>query len=70
LWCIGERGFVLGWKLGLAMGEDPITQALEASSKQKDHLEKVFVNLEAQTRAIIIVTIEWKDFKDYFVDID
>jgi hypothetical protein len=39
---IGERGFVLGWKLGMTMEEDPITQALEASSKQKDNLEKVF----------------------------
>jgi hypothetical protein len=28
------------------------------------------VNLEAQTRAIMNVTLEWKDFKDYFVDID
>ncbi len=54
----------------MTMGEDPITQALEASSKRKDCLEKVFFNLEAQTRAIMNVTIEWKDFKDYFVDID
>jgi hypothetical protein len=51
----------------MTMEEDPITQALEAISKRKDRLEKVSVNLKAQTRAI---TMEWKDFKDYFVDID
>jgi len=33
LWCIGERGFVLGWESGMAIEEDPIPQALEACSE-------------------------------------
>jgi hypothetical protein len=48
LWCIGERGFVLGWELRMAVKEDPIAQALEVSFERKDHLGKIFVNLEVQ----------------------
>jgi hypothetical protein len=33
LWCIGERGFVLGWESGMAIEEDPIVQVLEVGSK-------------------------------------
>jgi hypothetical protein len=69
LWCIGERGFILGWESRMAIEENPIAQTLEASSKRKDHLEKVFANLEVQRKEIMNVTMEWKDFKKYFVDL-
>ncbi len=54
----------------MVMEEDPIVQALEAGSKQKDHLDKVFTNLEVQRRAIMDITMEWKNFKDYFAYLD
>ncbi|CAK9866861.1 unnamed protein product [Sphagnum jensenii] len=54
----------------MATEEDPIAQALEAGSERKDRLEKVFANLEVQRRAIMDFTMEWKDFEDYFADLD
>ncbi len=63
LWCIGERGFVLGWESGMAIEDNPIAQALEVGFEQKDYLKKVFANLEVQRRLIMNVTMEWKDFK-------
>jgi hypothetical protein len=44
--------------------------SIRGSFERKDHLEKVFVNLEVQKREIMNVTMEWKDFKKYFVDLD
>ncbi len=32
----------------MAVKEDPIAQALEVSFERKDHLGKIFVNLEVQ----------------------
>jgi hypothetical protein len=61
---------VLGLKLGMATEEDPIVQALEIGFKQKNHLDKVFTNLEVQRRAIMDITMEWKNFKDYFAYLD
>jgi hypothetical protein len=40
LWCIGNRGFVLGRELGMAIDEDPILHALKVDSERKDRLEK------------------------------
>jgi hypothetical protein len=54
----------------MAMEEDPIVQELEAGFEQKDRLKKVFVNLEIQKRAIMDITMEWKNFKDYFGNLD
>ncbi|CAM6015351.1 unnamed protein product [Sphagnum balticum] len=54
----------------MATEEDPIAQALEAGSERKDRLEKVFANMEVQRRAIMDFTMEWKDFEDYFADLD
>jgi hypothetical protein len=54
----------------MATEEDPIAQALEAGSERKDRLEKVFANLEVQRRAIMDFSMEWKDFEDYFADLD
>ncbi len=54
----------------MVMKEDPIVQALKVSSKRKDRLEKVFTNLEVQRRAIMDITMEWKDFEDYFAYLD
>jgi len=70
LWCIGNKGFVLGWELGMAIEEDPILHALKVGSQQKDRLEKVFANLEVQRKEIMNVTMEWKNFKEYFVDLN
>ncbi len=47
----------------MAIEEDPILQALEASFEQIDHLEKVFANFEVQKKDIMNVTMEWKNFK-------
>ncbi len=52
------------------MEEDPIVQELEAGFEQKDRLKKVFANLEIQRRAIMDITMEWKNFKDYFGNLD
>jgi hypothetical protein len=54
----------------MAIKEDPIPQALEGGSQRKDRLEKVFANLEVQKKKIMNVTMEWKNFKKYFVDLD
>ncbi len=54
----------------MAIDEDPILQALKAGSQRKDHLEKVFANLEVQRKEIMNVTMEWKNFKEYFVDLN
>jgi hypothetical protein len=54
----------------MAIKEDPIAQALKASSEWKDRLKKVFANLEVQRKEKMNVTMEWKNFKKYFVDLD
>jgi len=54
----------------MAIEEDPILHALKVGSQQKDRLEKVFANLEVQRKEIMNVTMEWKNFKEYFVDLN
>lgn len=54
----------------MATEEDPTVQALEVGFKQKDYLDKVFTNFEVQKRTIMDITMEWKNFKDYFAYLD
>ncbi|CAM6038290.1 unnamed protein product [Sphagnum compactum] len=54
----------------MATEEDPISSAVEAGSERKERLRKVFGNLEIQRAAIVNCTLEWKEFEDYFAELE
>ncbi|CAK9209689.1 unnamed protein product [Sphagnum troendelagicum] len=54
----------------MATEEDPISSAVEAGSERKERLRKVFANLEIQRAAIVNCTLEWKEFEDYFAELE
>ena len=49
---------------------DPVTQSLESVPARKERLQKVFADLEIQKAAIVSCTLEWKEFEEYFAELE
>ncbi|KAG0617693.1 hypothetical protein M758_4G008200 [Ceratodon purpureus] len=50
---------------------DPVKESLEAAvPTRKERLQKVMADLEIQRAAIVNCTLEWKEFEDYFTELE
>lgn len=50
---------------------DPVKESLEvAVPTRKERLQKVMADLEVQRAAIVNCTLEWKEFEDYFTELE
>jgi hypothetical protein len=49
---------------------DPVKESLEAGPTRKERLQKVMADLEVQRAAIVNCTLEWKEFEDYFTELE
>lgn len=49
---------------------DPVMEKLESIPTRKERLQKVMADLEIQRAAIVNCTLEWKEFEDYFTELE
>ena len=49
---------------------DPVKESLEAVPTRKERLRKLMADLEIQRAAIVNCTLEWKEFEDYFTELE
>lgn len=55
---------------GVAVVVDPVKESLEAVPTRKERLQKVMADLEIQRAAIVNCTLEWKEFEEYFTELE
>lgn len=55
---------------GVAVVVDPVKESLEAVPSRKERLQKVMADLEIQRAAIVNCSLEWKEFEDYFTELE
>lgn len=49
---------------------DPVKESLEAVPTRKERLQKVMADLEIERAAMMNCTLEWKEFEDYFTELE